>query len=301
MSRVWTAQRDLAARAGRLAGARAREVARSPERAAWEAAARSLSTPLDLVAVATTDGAIVVNSDAERELAAAPGLRPRLARAISRAPADAVLDPSAQRALAYRSLPSGAGPPAVAVVISRQPGRDRQGELFTLLLFALISLSWAPICAAFLAGSIARPLGRIRAVVTKIVARGDVERLGRIPIFHRDELGELAQGVNEMIDRLQASAERIRRYGADREQALAVAARRAAELDAVLDNMVEGVFACDRSGGLTHTNAAGLRLLDLSPAVAVSRATQEPGTGGVGPLHPDGRPFSPAELPLARA
>src|SRR5207253_1861159 len=277
MSQVWTAQRDLAARAGLLADALARELARSPERAVWEAAAGSLSTPLDLVAVATTDGTIVVNGDAERELAAAPGLRPRFARALSRAPADAVLDPDAQRALAYRSTPvgSGAGPPAVALVISRQPGRDRGGELLTLLLFALIALSWAPICAAFLAGSIARPLGRIRAVVTQIVARGDVERLGRIPIFHRDELGELAQGVNEMIDRLQASAERIRRYGADREQALAVAARRAAELDGVLDNMVEGVFACDRSGAITHMNAAGLRLLELSSAGAVSRAPME--------------------------
>jgi two-component system, OmpR family, sensor histidine kinase VicK len=301
MSQVWTAQRDLAARAGLLADALARELARSPERAVWEAEARSLSTPLDLVAVATPDGAIVVNGDAERELAAAPGLRSRLARALSRAPADAVLDPSAQRALAYRSAPVGSGSPAVALVISRQPERDRGGELFTLLLFALIALSWAPICAVFLAGSIAGPLGRIRAVVTQIVERGDVEKLGRIPISHRDELGELARGVNEMIDRLQASAERIRRYGAEREQALAVAARRAAELDAVLDNMVEGVFACDKSGALTHMNAAGQRLLELSSAGDVARAPVEAGGGGLGPVHPDGRPFSPAELPLLRA
>src|SRR5205807_194079 len=114
---------------------------------------------------------------------------------------------TAQRDLAYRSTST-----AVALVISQQPDRDRGGELITLLLFALVSLSWAPICAVFLAGSIAGPLGRIRAVVTQIVALGDVEKLGRVPIFHRDELGELAQGVNEMIDRLQASAERIRRY-----------------------------------------------------------------------------------------
>src|SRR5207253_9653826 len=122
-SQAWTAQRDLAARAGLLADALARELARSPDRAVWEAAARSLSTPLDLVAVATTDGAIVVNGDAKRELAAASGLRSRFARARSRAPADAVLDPSAQRALAYRSIPTAS--PAVALVISRQPDRDR--------------------------------------------------------------------------------------------------------------------------------------------------------------------------------
>ncbi|HYY53382.1 MAG TPA: ATP-binding protein [Myxococcales bacterium] len=299
MSQVWTAQRNLAARAGVLADSLARELAQSPERA--ETAVRSLSTPLDLVAVATTDGTIVVNRDAARELAAAPQLQHRLARALSRAPADAVLDPDAQRALAYRSTPIGGGAGSVALAISRQPERDRGGELFTLVLFALIALSWAPICAAFLAGSIARPLGRIRAVVTQIVARGDVEKLGRIPIFHRDELGELAQGVNEMIDRLQASAGRIRRYGAEREQALAVAARRAAELDAVLDNMVEGVFACDKNGAVTHMNSAGMRLLELSSAGAGARAPLEAAAGGLGPVHPDGRPFSAAELPLLRA
>jgi two-component system sensor histidine kinase VicK len=287
MSQVWTAQRDLAARAGLLADALVHELARSPNRADWEAAARSLSTPLDVVGVATTDGTVVVNSDAGRELVA---LRSRLSRALSRAPADAVLDPSAQRAIAYRSTPT-----AVALVISRQPDRDRAGELLTLLLFALVALSWAPICAIFLAGSIAGPLGRIRGVVTQIVARGDVEKLGRIPIFHRDELGELAQGVNEMIDRLQASADRIRRYGEDREQALAVAARRAAELDAVLDNMVEGVFACDRTGAVTHMNAAGLRLRELSSTGVAASAPAE------AVIHADGRSSSPAELPLLRA
>src|SRR3984893_9618914 len=95
MSQVWTAQRDLAARAGLLADALARELARSPERAVWESAARALSTPLDVAAVATADGAIVANSDAARELAAATGLRVRLARALPRTPADVVLDPSA--------------------------------------------------------------------------------------------------------------------------------------------------------------------------------------------------------------
>ena len=176
----------------------------------------------------------------------------------------------------------------------------RGGELSTLLFFALVALSWAPICAAFLAGSMSRPLRRIHAVVDKIVARGDVERLGPIPVFHRDELGELAQGVNEMIDRLQASAERIRRYGAEREQALAEAASRAAELDAVIDNMVEGVFACDRNGAVTHMNAAGLRLLDLSASVG-GRAFPGESGDGVALVHSDGRPFARAELPLLRA
>src|SRR5437868_1966715 len=287
MSQVWTGQRDLAARAERLADA----VAQAP-------ASHGPGTPLDLTAIASRDGTVRDNAEAARERFAAPALRFRLARELSRKDSGTVLDPSSERAAGYRAIP---GSRDVALVISRPPGRDHRAEVFDLLFFALVAASWAPVCAIFLAGSIAGPLQRLRRVVSQIVGREDVDRLGRVPGLHRDEIGGLAVGGNEMIDRLQASAERIRRYGADREQLLAVAARRAAELDAVLDNMVEGVFACDRSGGLTHTNAAGLRLLDLSPAVAVSRATQEPGKGGGGPLHPDGRPFAPAELPLARA
>lgn len=305
MSQVWTVQRDMETRAGLLADGLVRELAPPLGRAEWEATAHARSTPLDTFAVASADGAIVANGAAARELAGAPGLQFRLGRALSHAPAGAVSDPSTERAAAYRRLPAetgSEGPPLVALVISRRPERSRGGELINLLLFALVALSWAPVCAGFLAGSIAGPLGRISAVVAQIVTRGDTDRLGRIPVFHRDEIGELAEGVNEMVDRLQASSERIRRDAAERERLLEIAARRAAELDAVLDNMVEGVFACDRSGDLTHINAAGVRLLDLSHLTAESSGSTAAAAGGtLQPLHPDGRPFSPAELPLRRA
>ena len=286
MSQVWTGQRDLAARAERLADA----VAQAP-------ASHGPGTPLDLTAIASRDGTVRDNAEAARELFAAPALRFRLARELSRKDSGTVLDPSSERAAGYRAIP---GSRDVALVISRPPGRDHRAEVFDLLFFALVAASWAPVCAIFLAGSIAGPLQRIRRVVSQIVGREDVDKLGRIPVFHRDEIGDLAVGANEMIDRLQASAERIRRYGADREQLLAVAARRAAELDAVLDNMVEGVFACDKSGSITHTNAAGHRLLDLLPAVTGAPPAEKPATAPL-PYHPDGRAVCAAELPLVRA
>jgi signal transduction histidine kinase len=299
MSQSWTAQRALSARAVFLADAVAHKLEASPARTSWEPLTRTLSTPFDVVAVAAADGTILANEDAARELAAARGLRFRLSRSLSRGPADTVLDPRARRAAAYRVIP-GANPPAVALVISRGPENHQGGEIISLLLFALVALSWAPICAAFLAGSIVGPLERIRTLVSQIILRGDVAELDRIPVFHRDEIGELAQGTNEMIDRLQAASERIRRYGEDREDLLAEAARRASQLDAVLNNMVEGVFACDRIGCITHTNAAAQRLLELSPALGDRRAAAER-DGAQMPLHPDGRPFSAAELPLVRA
>jgi signal transduction histidine kinase len=297
MSQVWTTERDLAARSGQLSQALARDVAGSADRSSWEPAARALSTPLDVLAVAAPDGTVPPGGDAARELAAAPGLRFRLARALARRPSDEVFDPSAERAASYRRIP-GSG--AVALAISHAPGRDHHQEIFDLLFFALVACSWAPVCAVFLAGSIAAPLQRIRSAVSQIVGREDVVRMGRIPVFHRDEIGDLAEGANEMIDRLHASTESLRRAAADRDQLLALAARHTAELDAVLDNMVEGVFACDRDGGMTLTNAAGRRLLDLLPPVGAEEPSEKTG-GALAPLQPDGRAFRPAELPLVRA
>ncbi|HET7786861.1 MAG TPA: ATP-binding protein [Myxococcales bacterium] len=294
MSQVWTRQRDLAARAGQLAETLAQSAPGSQDGPSRELAARALSTPVDVVAVAGADGSVPSGSEADRELAAAPGLRFRLVRALSRRSGEEVFDPSAERAASYRAIP---GTGTLALAISRAPRRDHRGELVDLLFFALVAGSWAPVCAVFLAGSIAAPLQRVRSVVSQIVGRDEVDRVDRIPVFYRDEIGDLAQGANEMIDRLRVSSESIRRYAADREQLLAAAARHAAELDAVLDNMVEGVFACDRSGGMTLTNAAGRRLLDLVPAAG---AKGQPGKAARA-QPPDGRVFRPAELPLVRA
>jgi len=299
MSQVWSSERDLAARASELAEALAHDAGHSAQRSSLEPVARALSTPLDVVEVAGADGTVPPGGNAGRELAAAPGLRFRLARALSRRTGgSAVFDPSAARAASWRAIP---GTGAVALAISRAPARDHRDEIFDLLFFALVAVSWAPVCAVLLAGSIAAPLRRIRSVVSQIVGSEDMGRVGRIPVFHRDEIGDLAEGANEMIDRLHASAKSLRRYAADREQLLAVAARHAAELDAVLDNMAEGVFACDRSGNMTLTNAAGRRLLDLLPASGAQSTPEESGEAQAAPSQLDGHTFRAAQLPLVRA
>ncbi len=79
-----------------------------------------------------------------------------------------------------------------------------------------------------------------------------------------------------------------------------VAGQRAAELQSVLENMIDAVFVCDLQGRITLTNEGGVRLLGLSSRAEVER--------GLGELierlrirHPDGRSVIPSELPLARA
>lgn len=174
------------------------------------------------------------------------------------------------------------------------------GGWISLLVFSIVAVSWAPVCAGFLAGALATPLRQVGAVIEKIIQRGDAERLERIPIHFKDEIGALAGGVNAMVDRLQESSARIRSYLAERERLLEDAAQRAAQLQAILDNLVEGVFACDAEGRLTMVNASGLRLLGLT-------APAPPGTTALGlhelaPMcHRDGRVFAREELPMIRA
>ena len=80
----------------------------------------------------------------------------------------------------------------------------------TLMLFAFVASSWGPICAFFLTGALAQPLKNIADMIQEIVRRGDPRQATmRAPVYYRDEIGKLAEGVNEMTDRLALTSERI--------------------------------------------------------------------------------------------
>lgn len=188
-----------------------------------------------------------------------------------------------------------------AMVLGETAGPAKPGLKLTLAIFSMVAVTWAPVCAGFLAGALAGPLQQVAAVIQKIVQRGEVDRLERIPVYFKDEIGALAGGVNAMVDRLEESSRRTRSYLAERERLLQDAAQRAAQLGAVLDNLVEGVFACDRQGRLTMINASGLRLLGLSDrSEQAGRMVEE--VMDLGRVrHSDGRAFTRDELPMVRA
>jgi signal transduction histidine kinase len=73
----------------------------------------------------------------------------------------------------------------------------------TLLPFVLLGCAaYAVLCAAMFAATLTGPLGRMRGVVADIIRRGEVADVDRLPVQHHDEVGALAESVNEMIDRL---------------------------------------------------------------------------------------------------
>ncbi|MBI4320680.1 MAG: PAS domain-containing protein [Chloroflexi bacterium] len=84
------------------------------------------------------------------------------------------------------------------------------------------------------------------------------------------------------------------------ETANVLAQRRAAELQSVLDNMLDGVYACDVEGRVILVNEAGVHLLGFDDFEQTQRALPDfPRILNI--RHLDGTPVSPSELPLARA
>lgn len=76
--------------------------------------------------------------------------------------------------------------------------------------------------------------------------------------------------------------------------------RRADELQAILDNMVDSVFVCDDRARITLANEAGVSLLGLKSVDDLKRLL----SGYPSFLkirHPDGKPVAPSDMPLVRA
>ncbi len=121
-------------------------------------------------------------------------------------------------------------------------------------------------------------------------------------VFSEDDihfLESLANVLAAAIERKRAEDERERLLAEVRQLAEA-AQSRAAELQGILNNMVDGVFVSDPQGRITLANQAGIDMIglqDLSPVGLAIRDVQ----GLAGMRHPNGRPFDYEEHPLVRA
>ena len=84
---------------------------------------------------------------------------------------------------------------------------------------------------------------------TARIARGDYS--GQVHIYGSDELGQLAQAVNNLSTRVQEAQEGIE------------SERR--RLDLILAHMSDGVIATDRGGKITIINEMACESLDVTP------------------------------------
>jgi methyl-accepting chemotaxis protein len=90
----------------------------------------------------------------------------------------------------------------VVVVTARVTKWASSSTVITLVVFFLVILAWAPLCAYFLALDVVRPLQEIAQAVQQITEVGKLDDVSRIPVTHDDEIGTLAGRFNELIDTL---------------------------------------------------------------------------------------------------
>ena len=127
-----------------------------------------------------------------------------------------------------------------------------------VVIFATASLIATAIGMALaiaISRAITRPIDEMKKQTSRI-ARGDYS--GQVRIYGQDELGQLAQAVNNLsvkIEEAQESSEAERR-----------------RLDSVLSHMSDGVIATDRRGNITIINEMASEDLNVNPDEVIGRS-----------------------------
>lgn len=117
----------------------------------------------------------------------------------------------------------------------------------------------AIILSSFLANMVSKALTdpiREMQVKAKAIAEGDYS--GEVAVYGRDELGLLAQNINELSEEVESGQERI---DAERRR-----------LDSVLGNMSEGVVATDRRGKIDVVNNMASQMLDAQSETVIGES-----------------------------
>ncbi len=88
---------------------------------------------------------------------------------------------------------------------ARVLGRPPPGIVGAFAVFLLAVLVWAPLTAWLVTETLSRPVLQIAAGVARLDRSNSEGKVLHVPIPTRDEIGALAQGVNDLSDRLAAA------------------------------------------------------------------------------------------------
>lgn len=180
----------------------------------------------------------VLSGSGRAVLAASPALTEWLAR-NGHAREGATVDRRTGLSVAFRAVD---GSRLIGSVREPDPVISR-AQLFILTFFCAVVAVYSVLCAGFLAGSIGTPVASIARVIRDITDRGDVTKIKRIPVFQRDEIGDLVGGANRMLDRLQEAARASRKAEASLRHANEVLEQRVTERTAELARSHETIEA----------------------------------------------------------
>jgi methyl-accepting chemotaxis protein len=100
--------------------------------------------------------------------------------------------------VAARAVVPGAG--IAAVVVAPVSDWASSNIVMTLIVFFLVILAWAPMCAFFLSRDVADPIEDITRTVQQVTEIGKLDEVAALPAVHDDEIGILALRFNDLID-----------------------------------------------------------------------------------------------------
>ncbi|MEN8686951.1 MAG: two-component system histidine kinase PnpS [Desulfuromonadales bacterium] len=133
-----------------------------------------------------------------------------------------------------------------------------ESALYPVLYSGLVIALIAALISLLLSRRISRPLEEMKRGAERF-ACGELE--GRLPVFKGEEMGGLAEAMNQMAAQL--------------DDRIGTVVRQRNEQEAVLASMIEGVLAVDNDERILRINQSAADLLNLDPTAAVGRRIQE--------------------------
>jgi methyl-accepting chemotaxis protein len=154
-----------------------------------------------LVAEANRDGLVASVSGRDGALLAGqrPGSPPLVAWLASAGPAQGSEVKTSPRD-AEVAARATAGNGLTAVMKSTIAPWASDSMVGTLVVFFLVIIAWAPLCAYFLAVDVVRPLEDITRAVTQITEVGKLDEVAAIAVTHNDETGQLGMKFNDLLE-----------------------------------------------------------------------------------------------------
>lgn len=167
-----------------------------------------------------------------------------------------------QQEMMYVALPIRSNEQIIGCVRTALPIARIDEALETVLLHVINSGILIALVAAMISlwvsRRISRPLVEMKRGAERF-ASGELDR--RLPVYQGEEMGGLAEAMNQMASQLN-----------DRLQTVVSQHN---EQEAVLASMIEGVLAVDHQEGILRINQAAATLLGTTAEVAVGRSLQE--------------------------
>ena len=171
------------------------------------------------------------------------------------------MSPTLKEPMIYAALPLEKGGKVIGVVRTaaslQSISKAVRGIYFKIAFAGLVIALLSGLITLAISRRISRPLEELKRGA-EIFARGELGR--KLSVAGSEEIAGLVETMNQMAAQLD---ERIRAISSQRN-----------EQDAILGSMVEGVLAVDSHERLLSVNAAGLRMLGISPELK-GRSIQE--------------------------